>query len=1021
MMPAILWKEYREHRMVWTALAFLGAATVLSLSYMMGAGWLGRPSETRINLCALAVMLVGAYALICGAMMLAGERENGTLPYLDALPGFRRRLWQGKLLAGVLLILGQIVLLMSLCAASSLFGSWPDAAWTLAGMFVAGLYGLSWGMLFSSFGRSVMSAILLSLAGQAAVFLLTGMLAGVVFGLVSGIYGAGPDRNPGTLWAVFFVLAAPVALVGSALVFTRLDRGRLWTVPESMRVQRRTLHPTWPMLYWLTWRQARGFAAGLAAFALLLGFITLLQGVMLWPVATLIVGVLCGATAFADEQSGAFRFLGDQRLPLGRLWVVKVGVRFGIAVVAALLVLAPSFVATLADGPNSEYYRSPEGYFFFARVFHSRLLMGLCPSGLFLTLWLVYGFVAGCLFGLLFRRGLAAGVFALFVSSLTAILWIPSLLSGGLHAWQVFGPPVLVLIAARLLMRPWAANRIASWATAVRLTPFVILAGLWIAGGPWYRVLEIPYVTPKMDLDAFRASLPTPELDEGGRLFRSACLRFDDQRHTLESQLLPQGGAPGAMGGAMAPGPPGMTPPAGAGGVPGMPAPAPMPGAPAMMPRARGDEVPGGAGLAPMPNAAGGQPPALPPMERARNASQHGWPADDKDLAAWLDKLYAGEWLAVLKKAADLPTGPFDDVRNMTWLTSLPANQPAQEIAVVLVARGLQRQAAGDDAAYVENLRIGLALSRSMRDRTPAVDLLVGREVEGVLVGGLDRWLEKLHGRPDLIRQALAVLSRHLDETASEGNDQEAIAALILKNTLDYPLSLQEQDLSFAGYQPRQNGPGVSGEALGVAVAMAWLVPWEHARQERVFRVMIAGDRQQQEWLIDRRNDLGPLPGFAPAEDFIKNRDTMRIILAEPWRLCSTRAMQLKLALRWYQADNGKAADNLDELVPKYLPSIPLDPYDDESFRYRLSRGEEIGWPADTVAPAMTPTLPMGGQPPAAPAPPTRKIPPGQGILWSVGENKVDNGGHRQSSSFNGQTAFGEDVIFLVPLPPKAK
>ena len=120
--------------------------------------------------------------------------------------------------------------------------------------------------------------------------------------------------------------------------------------------------------------------------------------------------------------------------------------------------------------------------------------MNLCPPGLFLTLWLVYGFAAGCLFGLLFRHGLAAGVFALFTCSLTAALWIPSLLGGGLHAWQVFGPPVLLLIAARLLMRPWAAGRIASWTTALRLTPFVVLAGLWIAGGLWYRVLEIPNV-----------------------------------------------------------------------------------------------------------------------------------------------------------------------------------------------------------------------------------------------------------------------------------------------------------------------------------------------------------------------------------------------------------------------------------------------------------------------------------------------------------------------------------------------
>ena len=208
MMPAILWKEYREHRMVWAALAFLGAITVLSLSYLIGVGWLGRPSDARITLCAFAVMVVGAYALICGAMMLAGERENGTMPYLDALPGFRRRLWQGKLLAGVLLVLGQIIFLLCLAAAVSLFESWRVAWWTAAAMLMAGLYGLSWGMLFSSLCRSVINAVLLSLAGQLVVFWLTGQLAGFVMGATSLFSGMAAYRLAGPLWAALFGIAA---------------------------------------------------------------------------------------------------------------------------------------------------------------------------------------------------------------------------------------------------------------------------------------------------------------------------------------------------------------------------------------------------------------------------------------------------------------------------------------------------------------------------------------------------------------------------------------------------------------------------------------------------------------------------------------------------------------------------------------------------------------------------------------------------------------------------------------------
>ena len=52
---------------------------------------------------------------------------------------------------------------------------------------------------------------------------------------------------------------------------------------------------------------------------------------------------------------------------------------------------------------------------------------------------------------------------------------------------------------------------------------------------------------------------------------------------------------------------------------------------------------------------------------------------------------------------------------NSTILEPIPATVNSSDVAVALALRGLQRQAAGDDEAYVENLRIGLALSRSLR------------------------------------------------------------------------------------------------------------------------------------------------------------------------------------------------------------------------------------------------------------------------------------------------------------------
>ena len=273
------------------------------------------------------------------------------------------------------------------------------------------------------------------------------------------------------------------ALAGSVFLFTRLDRGRLQPLRIVDPLTKQGI-PGRGALFWRTCLKAVGFALGMAIFALLVGFLIPILGVMVWPAATLLVGILCGATAF-----------DDQRLPLLRLWFVKVGVRLIIALAAATIMLIP-FICLAVLMP---YAGSPA----FAGLARTSSLV------LFLTMGLVYGFCVGVLCGLLFRRLRASAAVALLVSLLLAAIWLPSLLTGGLHTWQALGPPILLLASTPLLLRPWAAGRIASWTTVKRLTPFVILIGLLIAAGLWYRVLEIPNIPEKVDLAAFRATLPT--------------------------------------------------------------------------------------------------------------------------------------------------------------------------------------------------------------------------------------------------------------------------------------------------------------------------------------------------------------------------------------------------------------------------------------------------------------------------------------------------------------------------------
>src|SRR5262249_52669307 len=119
--------------------------------------------------------------------------------------------------------------------------------------------------------------------------------------------------------------------------------------------------------------------------------------------------------------------------------------------------------------------------------------------------------------------------------------------------------------------------------------------------------------------------------------------------------------------------------------------------------------------------------------------------------------------------------------------------------------------------------------------------------------------------------------------------------------------------------------------------------------------------------------------------------------------LCRVRGTRLQLALALYQAREGKPAAGLDDLVPRYLPALPRDPFspDGQCYSYRVSEGEDIEW---------GPQFGDG---------PLRHVAAGQGVVWSVGVDLTDNGGHRQGATVplragpEGQK--GADWIFVVP------
>jgi hypothetical protein len=143
------------------------------------------------------------------------------------------------------------------------------------------------------------------------------------------------------------------------------------------------------------------------------------------------------------------------------------------------------------------------------------------------------------------------------------------------------------------------------------------------------------------------------------------------------------------------------------------------------------------------------------------------------------------------------------------------------------------------------------------------------------------------------------------------------------------------------------------------------------ARKAEVARLLEAS------WLTDERL-------FAPV---VPLRDAAT---HSRWR---TDASRLMLALAFYKREEGKPAARLDDLVPKYLPKLPLDPYSGEAFHYRVSAGENIVLLGD--------------------------VRPGQGVLWSTGPDRRDHGGRAHGARLRADDAEWAngafDLVTIVP------
>jgi hypothetical protein len=779
MIRVIFTKELREHLTIWIALALTFTVVMLGVPQFYPPGSQEWPfwQELLIGLSATFVYVTG---LVCGATLLAGEREAKTDAFLDLLPVSRMALWISKCIAGTVFLSLYTGLVLALGYSQGIYESQQLAILVLP---ISAYSSFAWGMVTSARYNNVLTAIGAAIGLQILMSIFSNVVG--IFSLLTFSWAFGvrmPLEIVMGISALFLFVFCPLPL--SALIYARVDFTR---IAEKGSSPRPTLSPatspppTRPQSAWreqvraILWLVHRQCGYGLWALLLLagmLGVCVAAQGLYLWPLATLLIGLICGATMFFDEQQGAFFFLRSQRIPLRVFWWVKSLHRLCLALVALLFVLIAPIFRLMFDSSSIDPNNDPIWSSTLARLFHSPLLATTVPTMIFLFGPVLSGLTFGQLASMIFRKPLMAFFFGGAFSVGYLLLWIPSILVGGLAGWQFFGVLIIVWFLASWSLRDAVSDTLLMMRSLTRFICAAILCVMLITAALAWRVFEMPDPPEPAGLAAYRAEALTPEQDRATTLTRSILSRIGSLRNEiarLDEPRRPQGGAaPGEVN-------PGMLEPLG---------------------------------------------------NQIHRILNEGWPTepnDDTTLADFLDRSFQNELWADFFAASKLATSRIENPRQMMLNSPLTMMQPTRDCINFLELRALQLQAKGDDAAFLRLFEAGLALARNAGSDGGHIQVATAAQLEIMLLRNLQLWLTGLNNNEKLLVEALSILTKHQQASQIQPDRVACAEYTMLLRTLDAPGTW-----AFAG--------AFRAKELEILGAIVQVVPWERERVLRIAR-----------------------------------------------------------------------------------------------------------------------------------------------------------------------------------------
>lgn len=356
------------------------------------------------------------------------------------------------------------------------------------------------------------------------------------------------------------------------------------------------------------------------------------------------------------------------------------------------------------------------------------------------------------------------------------------------------------------------------------------------------------------------------------------------------------------------------------------------------------------------------------------------------------------------RAAGELRQAGGPSLRTADHSTTISLHADFSYLAKLSVAEGMRLERADDLEAAWLNHRANLRCAHHAEKPGFSLCCLFANAVRGFAFEGIRRWAEHPGLTPERLRSARQELDIHLGQRMPI-TDVGKADYLALRNTLN---SLEAPNILF----PQLSSGGPDVPLLSVGKGLVVRLVGQPELTLRLARQLLLNNHQQLTTpLHQRRKEVGtPDSMFSPLI-FELDSETRRQwgqlepseldasvkgIIPRPlfldrWlsqirhtdlsRSCDDArfaTLNVVLASQEYQRTHGEFPRSLQDLVPKYLTEIPVDPLDEQGAPLRYRRDEN-----------------------------------GDAVVWSIGRNKIDDQGHLESKD-----GENEDLGFRLRVNP---